>query len=611
MNEEVRVERRSRSIRCRAGALWGRVVRPGRAAGQPDRPLAQQDDLWDAPKGRRRRSAACGSRSSGRRAPRFVFAAPDDQPGLLELEGESTAATTSSAAGVLDLGARLGAGGETSDPASAGRAGPPVPDRARPAHPVGPVAGETFELRATTPGGTSSGPVELSSTGPAAIVARLRGPRSRTSTTTGASPRLESARATSRTPSRDSASSVAGSRGLPSCRLSRPARCSLPLRGREEHRRWFEAVAGSWQPDGGDLQVESEDEQSVDASSRERRLAATAISPTGCASRSGSSRASASSGSASGSTALDQRGRLVDTAVFDQYKGQGARSYLPMPFAIVVGGGFGFHVDTGRGCGSTSAHRDPGLIGSRSTSSPASWSRAPLRLFAGDPAVLRTSSPRRPPAAPPPDWIYRLWMSGNEWNTQARVLEEVAQRGAGHPGRRDRDRGLVRRVDIRRLQRRRVRAPSGRLPAPPRRLPLPGGRPLARPEGNGRRPPRAGNQGAALADPARAREPRPGACRPRDDDRARLLRAPRRRAAVPESRLVVPRRAACRTSPTPRRASGGSKNAATCSRSSASTASRPTAASTRGAPICAMPTAGTAARRTTATRCSTATPTTG
>src|SRR5205085_1701653 len=29
------------------------------------------------------------------------------------------------------------------------------------------------------------------------------------------------------------------------------------------------------------------------------------------------------------------------------------------------------------------------------------------------------------PAEPPPDWVYRLWMSGNEWNTQARVLEEV------------------------------------------------------------------------------------------------------------------------------------------------------------------------------------------
>src|SRR5438445_5189000 len=46
--------------------------------------------------------------------------------------------------------------------------------------------------------------------------------------------------------------------------------------------------------------------------------------------------------------AIDQRGRALDTVVFEQYKAQGARTYLPMPFAIVVGGGWGFHVATSR-----------------------------------------------------------------------------------------------------------------------------------------------------------------------------------------------------------------------------------------------------------------------
>ena len=55
--------------------------------------------------------------------------------------------------------------------------------------------------------------------------------------------------------------------------------------------------------------------------------------------------------------ALDQRGRRVDSAVFEQYKGQGARSYLPMPFAIVVGGDFGLPRRHGSPrAGSTSAH---------------------------------------------------------------------------------------------------------------------------------------------------------------------------------------------------------------------------------------------------------------
>ncbi|HEY3437097.1 MAG TPA: hypothetical protein VGK35_05350, partial [Actinotalea sp.] len=49
--------------------------------------------------------------------------------------------------------------------------------------------------------------------------------------------------------------------------------------------------------------------------------------------------------------AVDQRGRRLDAVVFEQYKSQGAhgRTYLPMPFAHVVGGdGWGFHVRTSR-----------------------------------------------------------------------------------------------------------------------------------------------------------------------------------------------------------------------------------------------------------------------
>lgn len=124
---------------------------------------------------------------------------------------------------------------------------------------------------------------------------------------------------------------------------------------------------------------------------------------------------------------LDQRGKLVDVAVFDQYKGQGARTYLPMPFAIVVGGGFGLHVDTGRRVRFDVGRTDADRIHVEVDLEPGE--RDPeiaLRLFAGSPAeVLEAFLARvgRPEA--PPDWIYRLWMSGNEWNTQERVIAEV------------------------------------------------------------------------------------------------------------------------------------------------------------------------------------------
>lgn len=131
---------------------------------------------------------------------------------------------------------------------------------------------------------------------------------------------------------------------------------------------------------------------------------------------------------------LDQRGRLVDTAVFDQYKGQGARSYLPAPFAIVVGGDFGFHIDTGRRCffdvGCSSQDRllvevdlEPGELDSHLA----------LRLFAGTPLeVLRQFCELHADVEePPPDWIYRLWLSSNNWNSQQRLLAE-ADRAAEH-----------------------------------------------------------------------------------------------------------------------------------------------------------------------------------
>jgi alpha-glucosidase (family GH31 glycosyl hydrolase) len=123
--------------------------------------------------------------------------------------------------------------------------------------------------------------------------------------------------------------------------------------------------------------------------------------------------------------ALDQRGRRVDTAVFDQYKGQGARTYLPMPFAIVVGGNLGLHVDTGRRCWFDVGASDPDLLRVEVDLEPGELKPViTLRLFEGDPSeVLQAFADV--PATPPPDWIYGLWMSGNEWNSQARIMEEV------------------------------------------------------------------------------------------------------------------------------------------------------------------------------------------
>jgi alpha-glucosidase (family GH31 glycosyl hydrolase) len=124
---------------------------------------------------------------------------------------------------------------------------------------------------------------------------------------------------------------------------------------------------------------------------------------------------------------VDQRGRRVDAVVFDQYKGQGARTYLPVPFAIVVGGDFGFHVDTGHrvrfDVGATTPDE---LVVEVDLEPGESQPQVTLRLFAGGPAaVLRQFVERSGGAAIPPDWVYRLWLSGNEWKRDARIREEL------------------------------------------------------------------------------------------------------------------------------------------------------------------------------------------
>ncbi len=125
---------------------------------------------------------------------------------------------------------------------------------------------------------------------------------------------------------------------------------------------------------------------------------------------------------------LDQRGRRLDVTVFEQYKGQGARTYMPMPFAIVVGGdGWGFHVRTSRRSWYDVGLTDPDRLWVEVELDPDEPDpEVGVALYGGAPAEVlgaflrETGVPRVPP-----DWVFRPWMSGNEWNTEARVRAEV------------------------------------------------------------------------------------------------------------------------------------------------------------------------------------------
>lgn len=124
--------------------------------------------------------------------------------------------------------------------------------------------------------------------------------------------------------------------------------------------------------------------------------------------------------------ALDQRGRAPGIIVYEQYKNQGDRTYLPVPFfcssrgyACLVEGTAPVAWDFGRTVPDRWRCRaDIGATGVLA-----------VDFIAGSPThcVQSLTALTGRPTAPPPAWAFGLWMSSNEWNTQARVEYEVAQ----------------------------------------------------------------------------------------------------------------------------------------------------------------------------------------
>ncbi len=122
---------------------------------------------------------------------------------------------------------------------------------------------------------------------------------------------------------------------------------------------------------------------------------------------------------------LDQRGRRLDAVVFEQYKNQeqGARTYFPLPFAHVVGGdGWGFHLRTSRRTWFDAGASSPDRIWVEAELGGSADETLEVVTLDGAPAeVLAAYTAETGRPQPLPDWVHRLWISGNEWNTQASV----------------------------------------------------------------------------------------------------------------------------------------------------------------------------------------------
>jgi alpha-glucosidase (family GH31 glycosyl hydrolase) len=125
---------------------------------------------------------------------------------------------------------------------------------------------------------------------------------------------------------------------------------------------------------------------------------------------------------------VDQRGQRLDATVFEQYKNQGNRTYLPVPFAIVIAGEpWGLHVRTSRRTWFDVGASEPDKLWVEvelDESEPEPL--VELAIYGGSPAEILAAfldEVGRPTL--PPDWVFRPWMSANEWNTDARIRSEV------------------------------------------------------------------------------------------------------------------------------------------------------------------------------------------
>ncbi len=117
---------------------------------------------------------------------------------------------------------------------------------------------------------------------------------------------------------------------------------------------------------------------------------------------------------------LNQRGLTPDIRVYEQYKDQGDRTYFPVPFGLSPDG-FGLFLDT-------SAYARFLLPEEGPLSCEIELPGETLDLYfisGAPPEILGAYTELTGKPALPPDWIYTLWISGNEWNNQKRIMEVI------------------------------------------------------------------------------------------------------------------------------------------------------------------------------------------
>jgi alpha-glucosidase (family GH31 glycosyl hydrolase) len=212
-----------------------------------------------------------------------------------------------------------------------------------------------------------------------------------------------------------------------------PAHTSVRYRFRAGARqtRWFGFTVSGWATDGGRLQLDPEEPDGGRLIADSVRWLTADAGPIRARFALHLEPGARVAGFGERFDRLDQRGQRLDATVFEQYKGQGNRTYLPVPFAMVIPpgglGGWGFHIRTSRATWYDVGASDPDRLWVEVDLDPDERDPAlGVALYSGGPAdVLGAFLDEVGRPALPPSWVFRPWMSGNEWNSQARVKAEI------------------------------------------------------------------------------------------------------------------------------------------------------------------------------------------
>lgn len=122
--------------------------------------------------------------------------------------------------------------------------------------------------------------------------------------------------------------------------------------------------------------------------------------------------------------AFNLRGSVLDASVYEQYKNQGIHTYIPVPF-FLSSRGYGFYLETARFSAFDLAASQPDHWTCRAGLGPQASIDFHLYLGAGPRENLNLFSHQVGLPSLPPDWAFGHWISSNEWNSQASVLDQV------------------------------------------------------------------------------------------------------------------------------------------------------------------------------------------